>query len=305
VGVDIPGLTDVVTALAAVTAADPAGAISAARQAGAAGSPLGTALADHLSGVTSGRVYDQPAAFEAFIRGGGNVALYRATSAALAAQYERVAPARLLDLGCGDGLALLPALAAYGRWPDEVTLLEPSPKLLATAWAAAIAAAPAGTIVSTVNASAQDFLARPRPSAPLWDVIESTFALHALEVGERDDVLRRLALATDTLVIVEFDVPSFIAGSTEQLHYLATHYERGLAEYADTPEGTLVNSGFLLPVLVGQLAPGAVRSTWEQPASAWVAQVERAGFTEVAVERVADYWWAPAFVLTARGHPAP
>ncbi len=67
-----------------------------------------------------------PRRFAAFIRGGGNVPLYRETSAALAGQYPE-APFDLLDIGAGDGLALLPALTpAVG----EVTVAEPAAPLL-------------------------------------------------------------------------------------------------------------------------------------------------------------------------------
>ena len=53
-------------------------------------------------------------------------------------------------------------------------------------------------------------------------------------------------------------------------------------------------------VLTGQLAPGARRSTWEQPATAWAAQLESCGYREVEVEPLYDYWSSPAFLLTAR-----
>ena len=52
--------------------------------------------------------------------------------------------------------------------------------------------------------------------------------------------------------------------TNESIEFLAETYERGLAEY-DT-DRDLVAQGFLMPVLTGQLMPGAVRSTWEQPA---------------------------------------
>jgi hypothetical protein len=55
-------------------------------------------------------VYLSPEAFSVFIRGGGNIPLYEATSAALRQAYAQDGAASLLDIGVGDGLALLPAL---------------------------------------------------------------------------------------------------------------------------------------------------------------------------------------------------
>ncbi|MEU4674200.1 hypothetical protein AB0F91_41125 [Amycolatopsis sp. NPDC023774] len=80
-----------------------------------------------------------------------------------------------------------------------------------------------------------------------------------------------------------------------------TRYERGVAEYGD--QASLVAQGFLLPVLLG-VAAGAERTNWEQPALAWVAQLELAGFTDVVVEPLSDYWWSPAVLITARGSHA-
>ncbi|MGW3473083.1 hypothetical protein ACWDKQ_32515 [Saccharopolyspora sp. NPDC000995] len=46
------------------------------------------------------------AAFRAFIRGGGDIGLFEATSAALREFYRQHRPQWLLDIGAGDGLAL-------------------------------------------------------------------------------------------------------------------------------------------------------------------------------------------------------
>jgi hypothetical protein len=48
----------------------------------------------------------------------------------------------------------------------------------------------------------------------------------------------------------------------------------------------------------------AVRATWEQPSWAWQQQLERAGYTGVAIAPLCDYWSSPAFLLTARGGAA-
>lgn len=249
---------------------------------------LNAALRTYLASEADGEVYDQPAAFAAFIRGGGNVGLYEAVSDALAGQYDRHEIRSLLDIGCGDGRALVPALS--GR-AVEVTLVEPSRALLAAAVAALD-----GVSVTAHNTDAGTFV---RTVGGRFDLAESTFALHALPHEERSEVLTALCGHVSRLVIAEFDVPDHPVGSTEHLTFLADTYEQGLAEYDADRE--LVAQGFLMPVLTGQLAPGARRSTWEQPATAWAAQLTACGYREVMIEPLYEYWSSPAFLLTARG----
>lgn len=242
---------------------------------------LNSALRAHLAADGDGRVYDQPAAFTAFIRGGGNVGLYDAVSAALAGLYRQFDVATLVDIGCGDGRAVAPAVAGLDL---SVTLVEPSSALLSSV------ALDGAVVVNTDAASFVDGL------SARFDLAESTFALHTLPYAERSAVLTRLRSHVSRLVVVEFDVPGDPLG---HLDFLADTYERGLAEYEDDRE--LVAQGFLMPVLVGQLAPGVLRNTFEQPAGDWVAQVRDCGYRDVVVEPLFDYWSSPAFLLTARG----
>src|SRR5690349_21232040 len=72
-------------------------------------------------------VYLNPAGFSAFIRGGSNQRLYQATSAALRSVYSEYSAATLLDIGVGDGMALLPALSEHVA---HVIVVEPSSALL-------------------------------------------------------------------------------------------------------------------------------------------------------------------------------
>jgi len=293
----LDSLTD---ALTAVACADRAAAARHASEAAEGGSDLGRLVAAALTTApgTMG-VYDAPAAFRAFIRGGGNGPLYRATSAALAAGYRRRQPTSLLEIGPGDGHALLPALdAAAPNVPTSITLAEPSPALFEACRA---------------RLSASGFFLDPGPGRTpqtvqavlgvdptrRWDLAESTFALHTLPPARRTEVLRELARRTEGVILAEFDVRLPALGTREHLRELALRYERGLAEYHD--ERDLVGTGFLVPVLLGQVEPDAVRSTWEQSADDWVAQVSAAGFTGVNVEPLADYWWSPAFILAAVG----
>jgi len=100
------------------------------------------------------------------------------------------------------------------------------------------------------------------------------------------------------LLVVEFDVDLPPEGTDAHLAELAARYEQGVAEYDADRE--LVAHGFLLPVLLGQLDAHRPRATWEQSADAWRDQLEAAGWTDVAVEPVAPYWWAPAVAISAR-----
>jgi SAM-dependent methyltransferase len=278
-----------VRALRALTSGD----IERARSELAAGTTrplLSSALGTYLNGTGDGRVYDQPAAFTAFIRGGGNTGLYDAVSRALADRYRRFAAGSLVDIGCGDGMAVLPALAAAPV--PAVTLVEPSRALLD----AARTAAPAGIAVTVCPVDAAAFVAGLDAH---YDLAESTFALHALPHEDRSAVLTALRGHVSHLVLAEFDVPDHPVGSDEHLEFLADTYEQGLAEYDDSRD--LVAQGFLMPVLTGQLAPGALRSTWEQPAAAWADQVRACGYRNVVVEPLYDYWSSPAFLLTADG----
>lgn len=276
-------MTDV-DALTALTE----GARRRARELAAAGtSLLAGALTACLDNEAAGSVYDQPAAFEAFISGGGNVGLYAAVEAALADQYRSLAPLRLADIGCGDGRVIRNALASSEHLPDSLTLIEPSTALLARA---VRDLTPTRAYAGTVQSYLSDVDAE-------FDMVESTFALHTIPHNERTEVLARLRDRTEQLVIVDFDVPDIEHGSPTHLRFLAETYERGLSEYAEDRD--LVAQGFLMPVLVGQLTPGARCVTWEQPAAAWQAQLEKAGYRTDSVGTLHDYWSSPAFLLIA------
>ncbi|MDT8910467.1 methyltransferase domain-containing protein [Amycolatopsis sp. PS_44_ISF1] len=278
--------THLADALAAYRAGDRA---RAANLAGRTDSPLGAELSAYLTTDGAGPVYDQPRAFTAFIRGGGNVELYRRLSAELAARYDRLRPESLLDLGCGDGLAVVPALAQSSFRPSRIDLVEPSSGLLS---AVDVPGA------NRFEATAQEFLAS---SGSTWNLAQSTFALQSIPSAERAELLRNLCPCTATLVLAEFDVPEQPEGSAEHLHSLAARYERGVAEYGE--DASLVAQGFLLPVLLGLVADEQ-RTNWEQPAADWSAQLAGAGFAEIDVEPLADYWWSPAVLVTARGSHA-
>ena len=237
-------------------------------------------------------VYVTGEAFGAFVRGGGNVRLYRATSAALAAGYADLpAAARLLDVGVGDGLALLPALDAH---VGTVTLIEPSAPMLA-ATAAALAAR--GIAHEAFHGTLQSF-SRARP-AERWHLAEATFSLQSIPAAERGPLLAWLRRASPRLLMVEFDVPRFASTlARERVRHVVERYERGLAEYAG--DGGVVAQGFLMPVMFGYFDPTRDRTNEEQPIEAWIEDLRAAGFTRVERRRLDAYWWADAWLIDAR-----
>src|SRR3569833_1946378 len=268
-------------ALAAHRAGDRDQAADLAARAGRAGSSLAGELHTYLAGAGSASVYDQPSAFTAFIRGGGNVGLYRALSTALAARYDEAKPESLLDLGCGDGLAVVPALEQATHVPSRIDLVEPSAALLEGVHERVPSA-------QCWQSTAQEFLARDDLG---WDFVQSTFALQSIEPDQRAEVLRALQPRTGQLVLAEFDVPEYVEGSPAHLRSLVERYEQGVAEYGE--DASLVAQGFLLPVLLG-IVDGHERTNWEHPAADWVARLEAAGVTrEGGGPQAANRWWPP------------
>ena len=254
---------------------------------------LATALRQRAT-RTHTQVYDQPAAFEAFIRGGGNVPLYERVSHALAGQYGS-GVRTLLDIGCGDGHALLPALA-QPHAVQRLTLVEPAGALLASAMARAQAEQPA-LPVQAHHEGLGDFAAKLQPG-DRWDVAQATFALQAVPEDERWGGLARLRTHVGRLVIVEFDLPPLTRGTDAHLLSLASRYERALGEY-DGATRELVGQGFLLPMFLGQLDEQTAATNWEHPAEVWRDKLDELGWRVQRLETLGDYFWAPAFVLVA------
>lgn len=251
------------------------------------GDALAAALARHLESVRRGGVYEHPEAFQAFIDHGGNPALYAGTIDALRAVHEQLRPAAVLDIGCGDGRVTLGSLTDA---TSRVDLVEPSAPLLDQALAAFAAA---GRPAAPHAVGIEELLAA---TDTRWDLVQSTFALHNLDAQRRGPVLVQLAARAWRLAIVEFDVPSFADHSPEHAAYAVQTYRRGIAEYPDHPH---VVDGFLIPVLVAQFDPSRPRHTHEQPTMSWEAELVAAGWSHVGSRKVADYWWAPARLITA------
>lgn len=247
----------------------------------------------HLMRAGQSHVYVAPEAFGAFIRGGGNVPLYTRTSAALRRVYETYASLALLDIGVGDGLALLPALTPN---ISRLDVLDPSRAMLDRTSAAL---SERGVAYRAIHMTVQQFL---HAGAGRYDIAQATFAMQALPPGERSAVLAGLRALIERLLIVEFDVPDFAAAHEElaapaRVRYFVARYRRGLAEYAG--DGGLVAQGFLMPVFFGAFDPGEARLNWEMPVAGWVRAVREAGFTDVRIEPIYDYWWGTAYLINA------
>jgi Methyltransferase domain len=285
---------EVIDALLALAAGDPAGAAAAVRAAADAdpGARLPRLLAAHLGGRARTGVYEQPPAFAEFISGGGNVALYASTIGALRAWHDRRGTAALADIGCGDGRVTAGVIPLTCR---RIDLVEPSAALLDAATTRLTAAGVEAEVV--VHETTLSGWLAGLPDGVTRDAAQSTFALHAVEPAERSQALAALRDQVGALAVAEFDVPAFADRGRGHAAYAAARYERGLAEY---PDGSDVGPGFLVPVLVGQFDPSRPRLTWEQPLDAWRADLTAAGWTVESTSLLHDYWWAPAHLVVAR-----
>ncbi|ADO73511.1 class I SAM-dependent methyltransferase [Stigmatella aurantiaca] len=238
-------------------------------------------------------VYVSAEGFRVFIRGGGNVPLYQETSAALARSYPS-APFELLDIGVGDGMALLPALTPAVR---RVTLVEPAAPLLERTTQEL---ATRGMAYDAFAGNLQAFAAEPRTQPLRWEVAQATFSLHSLVPPARTELLRWLRSRCETLLIAEFDAPSMDEPlNPETVRYVLTRYKEGLAEYTGADFET-VAQGFLMPVMFGYVDRTVTRTTFEHPMVLWEQMLREAGFSQVGRRLLFSYWWAPAWLLVAR-----
>jgi hypothetical protein len=224
----------------------------------------------------AGGVYTVAAdAFTTFMRGGGNVQLYKQCSTALAQGYTAAAiasgakPWSMIDIGAGSGMALLPALhqTPEAERPHRLDIVEPSPAMLSVALTTLQTLLPATQVAaySSVRAhvlTLQEFMEADLGGATTtrWELAQATFSLQSIRPPQtRVRCLRWLAQRVDRLLMVEFDVPPCIAravpstGDTgnpseestrsqlwcvQRISEILSRYERGIAEYIDIREGS-------------------------------------------------------------------
>lgn len=233
-------------------------------------------------------VYATGEGFSAFIRGGGNIPLYERVSAALQKVYQEYDHLRLLDIGVGDGRALLPALTTN---IVRLDLLEPSaPMLESLCRQLDRQNIPYHAICSPV----QQFI---MTQTDTWDLAQATFSLQSLPPEERLAVFKWIHEHSSRLIMVEFDAPKFAElYAPERVEYILNRYIKGLSEY---PDDEVVLQEFLLPVMFGYFDRSRARTNYEQPIQIWIEECQAAGFTAITARRLYDYWWAPAYLLDA------
>jgi hypothetical protein len=234
-------------------------------------------------------VYSDDRGFAAFIRGGGNIPLYQKTSAALRSIYREYETFSLLDIGVGDGMALLPALTDNIHHLD---LLEPSEVMLNKLCAILDKR---DIHYQATCSTLQEFV---QGNFDNWDVIEATFSLHSLSPEEHPVILEWICKHCKRLLFVEFDAPNFgNMVEPESVQYIINHYQNGLSEY--DVDRDLVAQGFLMPVMFGYFDQTANRITYEQPIQEWVNELQAVGFKNVNVRLIYPYWWASAYLIDA------
>jgi hypothetical protein len=217
-------------------------------------------------------------AFAAFIRGGGNRRLYECLAEAMRRHYRHHDKIRLLDIGVGDGLALL---GVVDERPIHADLVEPSAPMLARVTAELIRR---GVPHAAYNIT---FDAFTKNAQGHWDIGQATFSLQCLEPPQRAAGLGWLRQHCDELLIAEFDTAVFPEKhGPARAALLIERYERGIAEYTDAR--TLVAQGFLVPILTS-LFSGDANQNFEQPIAGWVASCHEAGFSDVRTEHLCSY----------------
>ncbi|NJN17870.1 MAG: class I SAM-dependent methyltransferase [Oscillochloris sp.] len=233
------------------------------------------------------RVYVSGEAFGVFIRNGGNVGLYQAVSANLRRTYDDYTRLDLLDIGVGDGLALLPALAPSIARLD---LVEPSAAMLNKA---GLELYEMEIPYNAYNEPIQQFMLHGQGP---WDLMQATFSLQSLAPDERAKVLPWLCSHGARLLIAEFDLPDLGERlSPAQARYMIRRYERGLGEYN---EDDLVAQGFLMPIFFSAFDRESPEN-YEQPIELWEFELRSAGYTNIEMRQIFDYWWAPAYMIDA------
>jgi hypothetical protein len=249
-------------------------------------------------------------AFGAFIRGGGNVAMYDALEKKIAAVWDTCQPATILDIGPGDGQVIIGVLdRTHLRPRPAFDLVEPAANLLPKALESLDGHSPP-VEARGFEGTIQSFMDEVFPDVR-WDLCQATWSLHNLSPTERAPIFRWLSEHCATLLVAEFDVRTevFPSLSRERVRLIHDKYLTGVAEYTGHMDPALeerVKQGFLMPILFGYFRSdaartgGAGRSTYEQTVEAWSAEIEAGGFRAVRRDLIYRYWWADAYLLFAQ-----
>jgi len=248
--------------------------------------PLAVALSEHLS---DGAIDTAPdlEAFRRVADSPENISLYERTARLVARAHERIRPASVLDLGSGDGRV---AASAMRVGLERLDLVEPSRGLLDVA-VRRLDDTGVELHGHRVVLDEWSTLVTDRT----WDVAQAVFSLHGGAPEIRRGILTALAERVSSVLIVEFDCPVETDRTDPHLRFLVDRYREAVAATDDD----LIVGGFLVPVLAGQLSPGATRHAWEQPLSAWCAEIEAAGLRVVDTSPISDHWWASAHLIEA------
>ncbi len=233
-------------------------------------------------------VYSCSAGFGRFIRGGGNVPLYEAVSRALHQCYSQYNSIRLLDIGTGDGRALLTAWHSAIR---ELTVVEPSTPLLKALESALIEK---NVAYQAYCGRLQEFVLEHDGK---WDLAQATFSFQSIPLQERIELFRWLKNHSERFLLVEFNVePAPYGLDPQRVWANLERFERGIAEY---PNDETVIQGFLMPVLLGFFDQSSARTNYEQPVQMWMEQLVAAGFKQIKSYKLYPYWWADAYLIDA------
>ncbi len=255
-------------------------------------------LAEHAEGRLPGP-YDDASAFAAYRTGVPSGRLRDAGSAALARLLIERRPARMLDVGAGDGVVLARAFAE-GVTPAQLTLVEPSSDLLRRA---ATAVSDRVTAVR-FNGTVQGFAERAPPLPP-WDLVHASLSLQNLDTEERARVLPFLASRGLSLLLVEFDClrPDGDALDADRIRWTHDRYLIGMDEHTGSPLGAeqeeRAKQGFLMPMLFGGFLTGRSAPNYEQPIAAWIDELMAAGFTDVTERARVPHWWSDGVIVLA------
>jgi hypothetical protein len=243
-------------------------------------------------------------AFAAFIRGGGNVALYNAVESFVAAAWDDYRPASILDIGPGDGKVIAGALRRTHLQPGATfDLVEPAVNLLPKAVDQINQHAPQVEIRS-FNGTIQSFMAEV-PATARWDLCQATWSMQNLSPTERTPLFPWLGEHCATLLVAEFDVQTetYPLLSPQRIRLIHDKYVAGIAEYTGKMDPALeerVKQGFLMPILFGYFRSGGGRSTCEQTIGQWMDDIKSGGFRDVQRKLIYPYWWADAYLLIAQ-----